>query len=162
MKYLKTMLGLLFLRGFQLWSFCGRQDKGFGKLAKRASLVDESTALPIALDGTKEVELSYYTAITLYQDFSDISPRPSGRSWKEARKAECEFSRGAHKSAAPSWPASWTLWKDHYVFGFSPNVCKRKAPHPVFFANFPGCHTTANCHGFVGWRGEIMKGKGLL
>ncbi|VDB88379.1 BgtTE-56060 [Blumeria graminis f. sp. tritici] len=31
-----------------------------------------------------------------------------------------------------------------------------------FFAIFPGCHTPANGHRFVGWRGETMKGKGLL
>ena len=79
-RSLKTMLGLTFSRGFQLWIFCGRRDRDFGWLARRASIVDESTVLPSALDGTEEVRLGYYTAITLCQDFSDISARPSGMS----------------------------------------------------------------------------------
>ena len=55
-----------------------------------------------------------------------------------------------------------TLQKEHFVLGFSPNVGIRRTSHPVVFAIFPGCHTPANGHRFVDWRGEIMKGKGLL
>ncbi|VCU39800.1 Bgt-20132 [Blumeria graminis f. sp. tritici] len=72
-RSLKTMLGLTFSRSFQLWIFCGRQDRDFALIVRRASIVDESTALPRASDGTKEVGLSYHTAITLCLDFSDIS-----------------------------------------------------------------------------------------
>ena len=90
-RSLVELIGLIFSRCFRLWNLCGRQDRDFGKLARRASIVDESTALRSVLDGTKEVGLSYCTATALCQDFSDISARPSGLSWREARKAECEF-----------------------------------------------------------------------
>ena len=42
-------------------------------IAKRASIIDESTAILRALNGTKEVWLSYHTKVTLYQKFSEIS-----------------------------------------------------------------------------------------
>ena len=160
-KSLKTMLGPIVSKNFQLWSFCGRQGQGFGQLARRASFVDESTALPSALNGTKEVGLSYYTAITLCQDFSEISARPLGRSWKEARKAEFEFPEVPASLQRPAGRPLRMHQKDHYVFGFSPDVGIRRAPHPVVFAIFPRCHTPTNGHRFVGWIGEIVKGKGL-
>ena len=90
-RSMKGMLEPIFSRGFHLWNVCGRQDRDFGYLARRASSVGDSTALPSSLDGTKEVGLSNHTAITLCQGFSFISARPPGRSWKEARKAESEF-----------------------------------------------------------------------
>ena len=129
-------------------------------MARRDYFVDESTALPSALDGTKEVGLSDRTAITLCQDFSDISARPSGRSWKEARKAEGEFPEVHTSLQRPAGRPLRTLQKGQYVFGFIPNVGIRRAPHPVVFAIFPGCHTPANGHRFVGWRGEIMRAEG--
>ena len=162
MKYLKTMLGLIFLRGFQLWNLCGRQDKGFGKFGRRTSIIDKSTALPSALDGSKGAGLSYFTPITLSQKFSDISVRSSWRSWKEARKAGCEFSEVPTSLQRPAGRSLQTLQKDHYVFGFSPNAGIRRAPHTVVLAVFPDCYTLADGHRFVGWRGEIMKGKGFL
>ena len=128
----------------------------------RASFVDESTTLPSALDGTKEVGLSYQTAITLIQDFSEFSARPSGRSWKEARKAECKFPEVQINLQRPAGRPLRTLQNGHYVFGSSLNVGIRRAPHPVVFAIFSGCPTPANGHCFVDWRGEMMKGKGLL
>ena len=91
-RSLVGLIGLSFSRCFRLWNVYGCQGQDFGQLARRASIVDESTALPGALDGTKEFRLSYHTATTLCQDFSDIPARPSGWSWREARKAECEFS----------------------------------------------------------------------
>ena len=90
-RSLVGLIGPTFSRCLQFWNVCGRQDRDFGSLARRASIVDESTALPSALDGTKEVGLSYRTATTFCQDFSDIPARPSGLSWREARKAECEL-----------------------------------------------------------------------
>ena len=82
-KSLKNILRLIFSKGFQTLIFCGCQDQDFGQLDKVSSFVDESTALSCALDVTKEVRLSYHTAITAItpcQDFSDISAQPSGRS----------------------------------------------------------------------------------
>ena len=78
-RSLRTMLGLKISKGFRLRNVYWRQDKGFGKIARRPSFVDESTAPPSALDGTKEAGLSYHTAITFYQTFSDIPARPSER-----------------------------------------------------------------------------------
>ena len=86
-RSLVALIGLTFSRCFRLWNVCGRQGRDFGYLGRRASFVDESTALPSALDGTKEVRLSYHTATTLCQDFSDISARPLGKGWKEVGKA---------------------------------------------------------------------------
>ena len=142
----------------RLWEVCGRQGRDFGWLARRASIVDESTALLRALDGTKEVWISCYKAITPCQDFSDISARPPGRSWNEARKAEGEFPEVHISLQRPAGQPLRTHQKDYYVFGFSPNVGIRRAPHPVAFAIFADYYTPANSHRFVGWREEIMKG----
>ena len=130
-------------------------------ISQEGFFVDESTALPSALDGTKEVGLSYHTAITLCQDFSDISARPSGSSWKEARKAECEVPEVFTSLQCSAGRPLRKLQKDHNVFGFSPNVGIRRAPHPAVFPISPGCYTRVNGHRFVGWRVEMMKGKGL-
>ena len=92
------------------------------------SIVDESSALSSALDGAKEVRLSYYTAITLCHDFSEISARPSGGSWKEARKAECEFPEVPISLQRSAGRPLRTLQKGQYVFGPSPNVGIRRAP----------------------------------
>ena len=134
----------------------------FRQISQEDSIIDESTALPRALEGTKEVELSYYAVITLCQEFCDFSARSSGRSWKGARQAEGGFPEVPTSLQRPAGRPLQTLQKGHCVFRSSPNVGTIKAPHPVFFAIFPGCHTRANGHRFVGWRGEIMKGKGLL
>ena len=64
-RSLVGLIGPTFSRHFQFWNVCGRQGRDFGYLARRASFVNESTALPSALDGTKEVRLSYHTATTL-------------------------------------------------------------------------------------------------
>ena len=103
----------------------------------------------------KKLGLSCHTATTLCQDFSDISARPSGRSWKEARKAEIEFPEVPTSLQRPAGQPLRTLQKGHYVFGFSPNVGIRRDSHPVVFAGFPGCHTPANGHCFVCWREEM-------
>ena len=156
-RSLKSMLRLMIM-SFQLCTFCGRQDRDFGELSRRASIGDESPALPNALDSTKEDGISDNTAITLCQDISDISSRPSGRSWKETRKAEGGFHDVPKSLQRPGGRPFRTLQKGHYVFGFRPNVGSRTAPHPVVFAIFPGCQTPANGHRFVGWRREFTKG----
>ena len=73
----------------------------------------------------------------LCQDLSDISARPSGRSWKEAGKAEFKFSEVHTSLQRPAGRPLRTLQKGHYIFGFSLTVSNRRAPHPVIFANFP-------------------------
>ena len=62
----------------------------------------------------------------------------------------------------PAGRTPWTLQKGHYVFGLIPAVGTKRVPHPVAFAIFHSCHTLTNGHRFVGWTGEMMKGKGLL
>ena len=62
-------------------------------------------------------------------------------------------------------PAVWplrALQKGGYVFIFDADSGIRNVPHKVIYTNFPRYHTPVNGHRFVGWRGEIMKGKGLL
>lgn len=46
-------------------------------LARRVLFVEESTALPMALDGAERSRLGYFTAYSFSQKFSDISTRPS-------------------------------------------------------------------------------------
>ena len=67
-----------------------RENYGFGYLARPT--VDSSTVLPSTSDSTKEVGISYQTATALYQDFLRFQHDLREGGWKEARKAEGEFS----------------------------------------------------------------------
>lgn len=117
--------------------------------------------LPSTPDGTEETGPSCYLAITLYKASSNISARPSGKSWKEVRKAESESPVVPASLQRPIGQPLRTLQKCHYVFGNNPNVGIRTTLHPVVLAILSGYYTPANDHYFVDLRGvawEALEG----